>query len=127
MSDSMVLKAWIFADRIKRILKKAAEEEQNEEARKAIKDILMHVDMLSVELQGLVEEVLKKRTQENIKIERKEEKKEEEKATDRQIDFLKRLHQRLNIPFNEQEARQMSKKEASEKIEELMGKGGRAK
>jgi hypothetical protein len=127
MSDSMVLKAWLLVDRTKRLLKRAAEEEQNEEARKAIKDILINVDMLSVELQGLVEEVLKKRTQENIKIEKKEEKKEEEKATDRQIDFLKRLHQRLNIPFNEQEVRQMSKKEASEKIAELMEKGGRAK
>ena len=127
MGDGHVLKSWYLVDRAKRLMKKAAEEEQNEEARKAIKDILMHLDMLSVEFDGLVVEILRKRTQENMKIERKEEEKEEkqeEKATEGQIRYIKDLCSKLNIPFNEDEIRAMTKKEASAKIEELLQRRG---
>ncbi|RSN72636.1 hypothetical protein [Candidatus Methanodesulfokora washburnensis] len=123
MGDGHVLKSWYLVDRAKRLMKKAAEEEQNEEARKAIKDILMHLDMLSVEFDGLVVEILRKRTQENMKIEKKEEK-QEEKATEGQIRYIKDLCSRLNIPFNEDEIRAMTKKEASAKIEELLQRRG---
>jgi hypothetical protein len=123
LGDGHVLKSWYLVDRAKRLMKKAAEEEQNEEARKAIKDILMHLDMLSVEFDGLVVEILRKRTQENMKIEKKEEK-QEEKATEGQIRYIKDLCSRLNIPFNEDEIRAMTKKEASAKIEELLQRRG---
>ena len=123
MGDGHVLKSWYLVDRAKRLMKKAAEEEQNEEARKAIKDILMHLDMLSVEFDGLVVEILRKRTQENMKIEKKEEK-QEEKATEGQIRYIKDLCSKLNIPYNEDEIRAMTKKEASAKIEELLQRRG---
>jgi tRNA A37 threonylcarbamoyltransferase TsaD len=114
-AEERVVKAWLLADRIKRLLKKAAEEENTKELR----DVLMQADMLSVSLMGLVKDVLEKRTKENMRIEKKQEEKQEERATESQISYIKDLCTKIGEAWDEEQLRKLSKKEASELIEKL--------
>ncbi len=114
-AEERVVKAWLLADRIKRLLKKATEEENTKELR----DVLMQADMLSVSLMGLVKDVLEKRTKENMRIEKKQEEKQEERATESQISYIKDLYTKIGEAWDEEQLRKLSKKEASELIEKL--------
>ena len=117
-AEERVVKAWLLADRIKRLLKKATEEENTKELR----DVLMQADMLSVSLMGLVKDVLEKRTKENMRIEKKQEEKQEERATESQISYIKDLYTKIGETWDEEQLRKLSKKEASELIEKLKKK-----
>ena len=136
MSERLI-KAWLLTDRIKTLLKKEIQEEKDEEKAKMVKDLLIQADMLSAGFLGLVEEILKRRTLENTRIERKEERKteepkeqkkeeiekeKEEKATEAQIKYLVDLYASIGKPRSKEELAGLSKREASKLIEELKQK-----